>query len=293
MTEEDRQRIAATLRQLRTDAGMTTTELAGRLGWSQSKVSKTELGRTLPTPADVTAWAQATGASDDARRDLLMRAERAAAQATEWRRELAPGRRRKQEEIRRLEATASVIRVFAMDVIPGLAQTADYAETMFRLGRQIGPEENLDGVVAERLARQQVLTDTSKRFCLLMSETALRRRLVSSAAMGAQLARLIELSTQPHIDLAVIMFDAQERTHQYHSFAILGDPATDDDTLVLAETLTRGLAIRGPEEVHDYLEHFQTLREAAISDDALRAQLQELLPAQPQAGAARSRNAPD
>jgi hypothetical protein len=135
-------------------------------------------------------------------------------------------------------------------------------------------------VVAERLARQQVLADTSKRFCLLMSETALRRRLVGPAAMGAQLARLIELSTQPHIDLAVIMFDAQERTHQYHGFAILGDPGTDDDTLVPAETLTRGLAIRGQEEVHDYLEHLQTLRETAISGDELRAQLQDLIATQ-------------
>ncbi|MGH3793538.1 MAG: helix-turn-helix domain-containing protein [Pseudonocardiaceae bacterium] len=283
MTDEDRRRVAATLRELRADASLSTTQLAQRLGWSQSKVSKTELGRTVAPPEDVEVWAQATGASDDTRRELVALAQRVATQATEWRRELAPGRRRKQEEIRRLEATASVIRVFAMDVIVGLAQTPAYAEAVFRLGRKVGPEENLEEVVQERLARQRVLQDTSKHFSLLMSETALRRHLVPPAAMQAQLARLVDLSTRPHIDLAVIPFDAEERAHQYHGFAILGDPATDDDAIVLAETVTRGLVIRRQDEVGEYIEHFQTLRGAATSGAELRTHLQDLITAQPRA----------
>lgn len=60
--DEDRRRAAAVLRGLRADAGLSTTQLAERLGWSQSKVSKTELGRTTPSPEDADAWARATDA---------------------------------------------------------------------------------------------------------------------------------------------------------------------------------------------------------------------------------------
>src|SRR5919198_775110 len=138
---EPRRRLAATLRALRTDAGLSTTQLAGRLGWSQSKVSKTERGRTVPPPASVQAWARETGASADVQAELMRIAGDAAHQVTEWRRELAPGRRRVQQDIQRIEAASSLIRVFSHDVIPGLAQTRSYAEAIFRLGRQVGPPD--------------------------------------------------------------------------------------------------------------------------------------------------------
>lgn len=272
---EERRRVAEGLRALRADAALSTTELAKRLGWSQSKVSKTELGRTMPQPSDVDAWARATGATPGVRDQLLELAERSATEAIEWRRELAPGRRRKQDEIRRIEAAASVIRVFSPDVVVGLAQTARYAEAMFRLGRVVGPAEDLQQVVEARMARQTALDDQSKRFHLLMSETALRRRVVSRLEMGEQLARLMELLRQPHIDLAVIPFSADERVHQYHGFAVLGDPTLDEASIVLAETVTRGLTLRQPDEVLAYLDHFQALRGAAVAGDELQAFLQE------------------
>lgn len=273
---EERRRVAEGLRALRSDAALSTTELAKRLGWSQSKVSKTELGRTMPQSSDVDAWARATSAAGDVRDQLLELAERVATEAIEWRRELAPGRRRKQEEIRRLEAAASVIRVFSPDVVVGLAQTERYAEAMFRLGRGVGPAEDLQQVVEARMARQTALEDQSKRFHLLMSETALRRRVVSRLEMREQLTRLMELLRQPHIDLAVIPFSADERVHQYHGFAVLGDPALDEASIVLAETVTRGLTIRQPGEVLAYLDHFQALRLAAVAGDELQTFLHEL-----------------
>src|SRR2546423_756474 len=128
---DDRQRLAAALRDLRQAAGLSTTQLAELLGWSQSKVSKTELGRTRPAPDDVVRWSHVTGASAAVRAELVRIASDAAEEATDWRRELAPGRRRKQEEIQQLEAAASVIRVFSPDVIVGLAQTPAYAEAIF------------------------------------------------------------------------------------------------------------------------------------------------------------------
>jgi len=267
----DRKRLASALRALRAEAALSTTELARRLGWSQSKVSRTELGRTLAKPHEVEAWMRTTNADRALRDELLEIARRAAAEFTEWRRELAPGRRRVQEEIHRMESAASVTRVFSMDVVPGLAQTWAYAEVMFRLGRAGAPaDEPIEKVIRARLARQSVLRDNAKTFSLIMSEMALRRRLIPAAEMREQITRLVELSRRPNITVGVIPFDADEHVQQYHAFAILGDPDVDDESIVLAETVTRGINIRAPEEVAQYIAHFEALRTEALEGEPLR-----------------------
>ncbi len=274
----DRERLAATLRGLRADSGLSTTRLAELLGWSQSKVSKTELGRTLPSATDVAAWAVATGAAPDLREELVALASAGEMQAAEWRRELAPGRVRLQQEIAGLMAAASTVRTFAHDVIPGLAQTAPYAAAMFRLGRHLGPDDEVPAdVVAARLSHQVVLDDPGKTFVLLMSETAVRRRLVPGPDMAAQLRHLLDLAARPNVTVGMIRFDASEIVHQYHAFTILGDPERDGQALVLAETVTRALRIRAADEVADYVRHFEQLLGEALQGDALRAWLREVI----------------
>ncbi|MGH3865705.1 MAG: helix-turn-helix domain-containing protein [Pseudonocardiaceae bacterium] len=264
------------LRGLRADAGLSTTQLGSQLGWSQSKVSKTELGRTTPSPEDVDAWGRATGASSATHEELRVLAKRAATRVTAWRRELAPGRRRMQQDIQRFEAAASVVRVFSPDVVIGLAQTPAYAEAMFRLGRDVGLAEDVEKVVASRLARQAVLDDERKKFLFVMGETALWRRLISSEQMRTQIQRLRQLATRPNVDLAIIRFVSEEHTHQYHGFAMLGDPDADDEALVLVETVTRGLTIRSTDEVRQYIGHFDALRAGAVDGGELDRFLQEV-----------------
>src|SRR6185312_6779832 len=90
----ERRRMAETLRTLRTEAELSTNQLAKLLHWSQSKVSKTERGVTLPATSDVEAWTAATGASAKLAAELIELAERATIELIERRRVLSPGRRR-------------------------------------------------------------------------------------------------------------------------------------------------------------------------------------------------------
>ncbi len=268
--------MADALRGLRLQAGLSTTQLAHQLGWSQSKVSKTERGVTLPSPADVEAWAVATNASAELRAQLGAFAHRSNFEFIERRRVLAPGPRRVQQEIQRLEEAASVVRVFHSHVIVGLAQTRAYVEAMFRLGPSV-PDETFDDAVAARLARQATLANQSQRFELLMGEAALRRRLIPPAAMRAQLRRLMELSRKPNVYVGVIRFDADEQVHQYHGYSVIGDPDLDDDVIAGTSTVTRTLRIRGEAEIREYIEHFTALRAAATEGEPLQEFLHELI----------------
>lgn len=273
--------MAEALRALRIDAGLSTTQLARQLHWSQSKVSKTERGITLPAVFDVKAWAAATGASASLAAELIELADRATVEFIERRRVLAPGRRRVQEELQRMEGAASVVRVFQSNIVVGLAQTRSYVEAMFQTGLKT-PPEHLDEAVASRLARQATLANPNKRFEMIMGEAALRQKRVSPPAMRTQLERLVELSYQPNIFLGVIRFDADALAHQYHGYTVIGDPDLDDETIVWITTVTRTLRIRGETEVREYIEHFNALRAAATDGEPLRAFLHELIAASPE-----------
>lgn len=112
----DRQRLGHALWTLRAATGLSTTELAATLHWSQSKVSRVERGVTPVRPHEVEAWAAVTGGTAPA--DLLALAARVTDQATERRRERAPGAVRAREELARLAEHASLVRAFGIDIVP-------------------------------------------------------------------------------------------------------------------------------------------------------------------------------
>lgn len=270
----DRRELAAALRDLRVDAGLSTTELARQLGWSQSRVSRIERSVTLPKPNQVDAWTRHLRAEPDHRRALMASSDALSIQLTEWKRELAPGRRRVQQELSELEQAASVIYEFSADVVPGLLQTAPYAKAMFTMGRG-HTADDVDGVVAARMDRKVTLADT--RCELLMSETAVRRCLLSADAMRDQVDQLADIAdTGSDVRLGMIPFTGRELVQQYHAFTVIGDPDVDDGAAVLVETVTRGLTIRTSTEVSDYVRYFRELTGAAIYGAELATFLREV-----------------
>lgn len=67
---EECRRLGAELRLLRDLKGLGGREMARRIGISQSKLSRIELGAALPSEAEVTAWAEALGAPEETERLL-------------------------------------------------------------------------------------------------------------------------------------------------------------------------------------------------------------------------------
>lgn len=275
----DREDLAAGLRDLRAGRELSTTALARLIGRSQSLVSKAERGRNAPSPEVVAEWCRVTGATTKHTEELVAIARRIADETIEWRREVAPGRVRLQRDIQRLEAAATINREFSDDVVPGLAQTPAYIAAMFKLAIHTVRDDDaaLTDLIQARADRATVLDDQNKTFYLLMTETALRRTLVSPEEMAEQVQHLIDLARRPNVTVGVIPFAGPEAVHTHHAFAVIGDPETDAESLVLAQTVTRGLRIRDPEEVVDYVTHFNELRQGALEGDALISWLLEII----------------
>ena len=172
--------LAATLRRLRHEAGLSGIEAARRSGLSQPTVSRLETGRRVPTAEEVTALCKVYRAPADVRGALRTTARELQAGTTSAR-IVRPRPRQLQERIGRIEQSAALLRSFQPAMLIGLVQTADYARAVMSGGNLHG--EMLEQITQARMSRQAIL-DTDRRFILLHTEGALRWHVGSPARHG-------------------------------------------------------------------------------------------------------------
>jgi hypothetical protein len=104
------------------------------------------------------------------------------------------------------EAEATALYNYEPVLIPGLAQTPDYARAILQGTHDGLSAAELDTLVASRMGRQVVLARAQVH--LLIDEGALRRHLGDPATMRAQLQHLTALTCRANIHIQVVPFDA-------------------------------------------------------------------------------------
>jgi transcriptional regulator with XRE-family HTH domain len=253
------------LRRLREDADLSGKQLAERLGWPASKVSRLENGRQTATVADVQAWAAATGASDATRDGLIEDVRALRVEYASWQRQLRDGFAPRQRVSRLLEDGAGTVRNYQSALVPGLLQTADYARAVFRALALQNGHTDIEAAVNERLRRQEVLYETGRDFRFLVTEAALRARLSPPGTHRAQLDRLLVLAGLETVRLAVLPWSAELPTLVMHSFEVF------DERLVLVETVNGEVAVRDADDVALYTRLFEMYWDAAAHGEQASA----------------------
>ncbi|MGH8902022.1 MAG: helix-turn-helix domain-containing protein [Egibacteraceae bacterium] len=261
-----RRRLAEQLRALRVAAGLSTTQLAQRLGWSQAKVSRIETATHGVAPGDVRAWAETLDAPAEQVEQLVAHAWTAAIEVRSWRRELAAGHAGAQATFGQLERQARLLRSFQHLVVPGLLQTRPYAVALFERAHPVG--RDAEQAADARLARQQILDDETRRFEWVITEAALWWRPADWTVQAEQLHAVSAAAARPNVDVRVLPLDAQAPTF-YHSFTV------HDDRLVTADSLG-AVRLSDPVEVAWQIEVFARMQQAALAPEASRAVLDGL-----------------
>jgi transcriptional regulator with XRE-family HTH domain len=254
------------LRELRQDAGMTLDQVAGSVGMTRSTISKYETGKILPPVAVVERLADALNIDTEQRRALIDQATAAHTEVHTWRALQIPSFRRRQEEIRELEAATTHLRVFQPSVVAGLLQTPEYARELLKLPR-MRPVDNLTDAVASRMERQAVLYDEAKRFDFVLTEGALRWRIGTQAIHAMQLHHVAGLAQLPNVTVGIVPFGAEVGARQTNMFAIF------DASAVVVETMTAELTLREEQLIGFYARVFETLRASAVYGEEGRALL--------------------
>lgn len=258
-----RRRLGLELRRLREAAGITIEVVAERLECSSSKISRIETGHTGATPRDVRDMLAVYGVTGAAAEELVQVA-REARQKGWWHLygTVLTG------AYVGLEAAASTIGQYEVQVVPGLLQVPEYARTMICKARPDITESEVERRVRVRMARQSLVTqDDPIQLSVVLDEAVFHRLVGGLAVMRRQLDHLMMVSGRSNVTLQVLPFAVGAHAGMDGSFAILGydDPADPD--VVFAENAAGGLFLEKEEELRRYHVIFDQLRASALPPD--------------------------
>jgi transcriptional regulator with XRE-family HTH domain len=250
--------LGSQLRQLREAAHMSGKDLAERLRWQPSKVSRLENARQTATEDDVVVWAQAVGASPDTTDELIRQSIALLERHDDWKQRHRSGLAAIQEDVRDLEARTKVFRAFEPGIIAGLLQTTEYARHVFRkVKRLYSAADQIDAAVRVRMQRQEILYDRTRTFRFVLTEAVLHTALAPPDVMRGQLDRLLAVSTLPNVDFGVIPFGTELPGNPINGFWIY------NDAMVAVATLTKDLILRDPDDIAFYVRAFDDYAKVA------------------------------
>lgn len=106
-----------------------------------------------------------------------------------------------------IEPSATVLRVWAPLLVPGLLQTENYARAVF-LGHFSTPEAEAEEQVESRMQRQQILDrDKPPELRVLLDEWVLKRPVGGREVMYEQCLRLAAVARHRHVTVQVVPYD--------------------------------------------------------------------------------------
>lgn len=272
--QKHRLALAAELRSLRERQGISGSELARRIGWTQSRVSRYERGRQSPSEAEILEFIEALDLSADVADRLVTQVRALDTEWNSYRSIMLRGAQQRQSEIQESEAEAVEIRSFQQTLIPGLLQTADYMRALTELVPYQDDEERSDAVRL-RMERQEILNDKGKQFWFVVTEGVLWNRFGDVDVMQDQYERLFDATSDKRIRFGIIPRFARLTVLPFSPFTI------HDDTLVKIETTASEIVLQMPQDVEDHRNIFEELRSCAVSGRQAQRIIREAAESQP------------
>ena len=172
-----------------------------------------------------------------------------------------------QRSVARGEKDVSEFRVFRPDLVPGLAQTGEYARAVLTAVHEVSAsaypeaqEASLSAALAARVQRQGVLAEPHRRFAFVIAEAVLAHAVGGPECMLEQIRRLRTVAAQPNVSLKIIPADAPWSLPYIHGFELL------DDRSVVIDVFNASLIANGAQDVTLYRYVFDRL-DAVATDE--------------------------
>ena len=257
-----RRELAARLRALRLERGLTVDQVAERLLCSPSKVSRMETGQRGATLRDVRDLCGIYGLTDPSQVEYLMGLVREAKQQAWWQSydldyyATYVG----------LEQAAVTLCYYQSTIVPGLLQTARYARAMHEGSMPAEfTAERAGELIEVRIRRQQVLNrEPPLQLRVVLDEAVLHRAVGGPDVMAEQLTHFSAIAKRPNVTLQVIPFSAGAHPAMENMFTIIEfeDVAPP---VVYVEGLMGWLFLERENDVARYARVFKYLCEIALN----------------------------
>jgi transcriptional regulator with XRE-family HTH domain len=245
---------------------MTGEYAAGLLGVDRGKISNIESGTRAISPERLRTLACNCDCDDEAYIDALVEMAQPAERGwwERYRGSLPAGLL----DIAELEHHAVRIRSVHLVHMPGLLQSSDHAQAVFKAALPPLPEHEIALRLAHRLERQRVLEgDAPTEYVGIVHEAALRMQFGGRKVARGQLEHLLAMSQRAHVTLRAIPFDAGSFPGAGQTVVYLEGPVPQLDTIQIDSA-------HGPEflyqkaQLSKYRTQLDWMEERALSPEA-------------------------
>lgn len=254
--------LAEGLRNARRETKLALIEVAQKLEWSQSTLSRIENGKRNASVEEVSALLAVYQVTGD-RREVLLELARDIDRSSwlETRYATVP---EQTKTLAQHEAEAVRIVNAGLILVSGLLQTAAYARALMYAGG-VKPTD-IEARVSLRLERQEVLNGPTE-LTAFMDEGALRHQFGGSRVMAGQMRHLLAMAEQPNVTLRVIPFDVGGHAGVNGAYDLL--EFEDAPPVVHLENRRSLVFFHEPKDVDPYLEATASMNAVAL--DAMQS----------------------
>ncbi|MFI6543003.1 helix-turn-helix domain-containing protein [Streptomyces prunicolor] len=258
---ERQRRLGAELKQLREQAGLTTSEAAERIGMTRGQLGHIEAGRTSVLTERLLDLSRVYGCSEEPYVEALVAMSESNGKGwwSAFRKHMGPH----SLNLAELESEAVAIRTHEPLFIPGLFQTADYTRSIFT-----NPDlgfANIEEGLAFRMARQDILTrDNPPSVHAVIHEAALHMRFGGTEVAREQLLHLIELARLPNVTVQIYPFSARAHAVLTGNFAHIV-PANPRLGTVVVEQLLGSHYLVQQHQLEEYDALFARIADIALA----------------------------
>jgi transcriptional regulator with XRE-family HTH domain len=268
-----RRQLSARLKELRERADLTMADVAVAIEINQGSLSRIESGDRGTSPVLVKAMLDYYRVSDPAaREDILdlVRADQAQRQQW-WRKYSAVINTTQYGGYLALESSATALRTYETELIPGLLQTEQYARQVITAMRVDLTPKQVDALVKVRMNRKKLLEgDEAVKLWAVIDEAAFRRIEETPEILRGQLEHLLTTMEQTHITVQMLPFKAGFHPGLDGSFVLMSFPEPNPD-VVWVENGPNSVYFEGTADVGRYVEVFDHLRARALGPPDTRS----------------------
>ncbi|HXV93203.1 MAG TPA: helix-turn-helix transcriptional regulator [Pseudonocardia sp.] len=257
--------LGAHLRHLRESQGISREVAGDVIRASEAKISRLELGRVGFKKRDVADLLTLYGISDPEQRQEFFELVEQANSPGWWHRynDVTP---RWFELYLGLEQSASVIRSYEAQFVPGLLQTPDYVRGVMGHG-------NVEAAAVQRridlrLKRQEILERPgSPKLWIVIEEAALCRPVVEARVRREQMRHLIEVAQRPSVTIQMVPRDFAGHAATGLPFTLLRFDHQELPDVVYIEHLTSALYLDKRQDVDHYAAALDSLCAQVLPPD--------------------------
>lgn len=254
--------VGRQLRLRRESVGMRAAEFAEAVGYGEDLVYKIEGGKRIPRPEYLDK------ADEVLRADGLLSAMKDDVAKVRY--------PKKVRELAQLEGRAVEIGVYECNIVAGLLQTPEHARTLIGAAQPPYSPDDVERMVAARLARQSIFErDPAPSLHFVLEEAPLRRPVGGTMLWRRQLEHLLEVGRLRNVTLQVMPTDTDAHPGLDGRIELLKFP--DGTAVGRSDGAFNGKPVTDPRQLRILELRYGTIRAQALSPRESLGFIEQLL----------------